>query len=164
MKKNFSLGIATLLFAIISVSIFSCTTDKCSTVTCQNGGTCSDGNCNCLSGYEGSSCETRINTKFAGTYSGAGDCGSGSTAQSISISVVTGDPHTIDVHAFSEAIRATVSSNGTISIPTQYFGSGVTEESYSGIGALNGNVLSIDFTVTDVTSGDETYCSFSGTR
>ena len=58
------------LGAILSVSAFSavlytsCSKDACKDVTCQNGGTCSDGNCTCVTGYEGTNCETASRTKF----------------------------------------------------------------------------------------------------
>jgi hypothetical protein len=54
-----------LLSALLTIGVFgavtysSCVLDKCSSVTCQNGGSCKDGNCICPSGYTGSNCETR---------------------------------------------------------------------------------------------------------
>lgn len=50
------------LLILISVSLFttlaltSC--NDCRKIDCQNGGTCNDGACDCLKGYEGEHCET----------------------------------------------------------------------------------------------------------
>ncbi len=53
------------LAALFTMSIFtltiytSCTKDKCADITCQHGGTCKSGSCNCPSGYSGTRCETQ---------------------------------------------------------------------------------------------------------
>jgi EGF-like domain len=59
--KKFIFLIPGLLF---TVAHFSCTEDKCKTVNCANGGTCSEGICSCPSGYEGPKCETVARKKF----------------------------------------------------------------------------------------------------
>ena len=59
-----------VLTAFLTLGVFgvvlytSCTKDPCKNVVCQNGGTCSGGNCTCVPGYEGTSCETLSQTKF----------------------------------------------------------------------------------------------------
>jgi hypothetical protein len=40
--------------------ITSCKKDPCKDVTCENGGTCDDGKCNCPAGYEGEKCEKKL--------------------------------------------------------------------------------------------------------
>lgn len=55
------------VFALIGLCLFSttsffgCSKDKCKDVTCQNGGACVDGTCNCVNGYTGANCETPPN-------------------------------------------------------------------------------------------------------
>lgn len=44
--------------------------DKCKGVTCLNGGTCVDGVCDCIDGYEGEKCEILSREKYLGTYVG----------------------------------------------------------------------------------------------
>lgn len=59
-----------LLTAFLTIVAFaavvhqSCTQDKCKAVTCAYGGVCNDGNCICMPGYEGSTCETISRKKF----------------------------------------------------------------------------------------------------
>ena len=66
MKLN--LNLLGLLF-VTCLLIVSCGKDEednsgpnvdCGDYTCTNGGTCEDGACECLEGYEGNSCETRL--------------------------------------------------------------------------------------------------------
>lgn len=56
MKSN--IYIHWMFFLVVGLfSVYGCTKDKCETVKCVNGGTCSDGSCNCPQGYLGSNCE-----------------------------------------------------------------------------------------------------------
>lgn len=52
--KNFSV----LVFSIFLIFLSCSKSDPCEGVVCKNGGTCSDGKCNCPSGWEGTLCET----------------------------------------------------------------------------------------------------------
>lgn len=59
---------AVLYTAVLTIAAFtavvtgSCKKDKCETVFCQNGGTCSNGACLCATGYQGTTCQNRIET------------------------------------------------------------------------------------------------------
>jgi len=55
--KTFLLTALLTLFAFSAVLYTSCHKDKCSGVTCYNGGACNNGNCLCPTGYYGSKCE-----------------------------------------------------------------------------------------------------------
>ena len=66
------------LAAILTLSVFgtvlytSCSKDPCKGVTCNNGGTCNSGNCTCVTGYFGSSCDSIYRNTYANTYKGNG--------------------------------------------------------------------------------------------
>lgn len=44
----------------LTVSVPSCTVDKCKSMTCQNGGVCGDGICSCPSGWTGNYCQSQV--------------------------------------------------------------------------------------------------------
>lgn len=57
--KKIVLATSIVVSGIFSAVLYTGCVDKCASVTCHNGGTCSDGKCSCPSGYTGSTCETR---------------------------------------------------------------------------------------------------------
>ena len=63
------------LSAILSITAFfaviytSCKPDNCKAIACAYGGTCDNGTCKCLPGYEGTNCETITRKKFVGLWS-----------------------------------------------------------------------------------------------
>lgn len=67
MKKSF---LSTLMagLAVVAFTFTSCTTDPCKDVTCDNGGECVEGDCVCATGYEGTTCQTEMRTKFLGAF------------------------------------------------------------------------------------------------
>ena len=74
MKKLQTLTLLAAL-AIGSMTLLnSCAKDLCKDIVCENGGNCVEGDCDCLAGYEGTSCETEMRTKFIGTYSVTDAC------------------------------------------------------------------------------------------
>jgi hypothetical protein len=70
-----------VLFAFVTVSVMmlvihsACNKNKCAGVVCANGGTCNNGSCTCLPGFEGPSCATYSRNKFLYTFSGGDSCG-----------------------------------------------------------------------------------------
>ena len=63
----------------VSGTIFysACEQDKCTNITCNNGGSCNAGLCVCPSGYEDPTCNTKVITRFLGTYAGFSSCNNG---------------------------------------------------------------------------------------
>lgn len=108
------------LFLGTTMYTTSCS-DSCS-ATCENGGTCNDGTCDCAEGYEGESCADESRDKFVGNwaYSGQGSC---SVAQNIASTVTEATGNLLQVNitnltGYSEVLVANISGN-TISIPEQ---------------------------------------------
>lgn len=50
----------------------------CENVICLNGGTCTDGVCNCAVGYEGTNCNKKWSDRFVGNYKATDECYTGS--------------------------------------------------------------------------------------
>jgi len=71
MKKTI-LYTTILMLSIFAVTGYftACKQDSCVTrdVDCMNGGTCKDGDCLCALGYEGDSCQFKVNKKFDSYY------------------------------------------------------------------------------------------------
>ncbi|WP_118974417.1 calcium-binding EGF-like domain-containing protein [Taibaiella koreensis] len=62
-------------FAIASMVLFnSCVKDPCSDLACKNGGSCSDGYCQCPTGFEGAECEIKTASRFIGKWAGSTRC------------------------------------------------------------------------------------------
>lgn len=71
MKKiSIFTGLIVMTLFFMSTYFSSCVHDACvaRNVQCQNNGVCRDGNCLCPSGYEGDSCQFKVNKKFAYNY------------------------------------------------------------------------------------------------
>ncbi len=166
MKKNLAFGIATIMLALFSITtISSCSTDKCKGVTCQNGGTCNDGTCSCATGYEGANCQTRVNAKFAGTYTGSTPCEPNVVA--VGITSATASPVIITIEFLETSgtwveVEATVSGN-TITISPQAKNIAGDNYTVDGTGTLNGNSISLTITLDDGTGSPST-CTFTGTK
>jgi len=141
--------------AITSLGLVSCNTDECKDVTCDNGGICVEGTCECLDGYEGTNCETEERAKFTGTYVYGGTF----------VCPVTGDGTISD-----EPMTVTSSSTDVTRITVDFgffiltgvvSGTSLTMDAatvggldYTGTGSVNGNTLSI--TLNEVEPNVET--------
>lgn len=138
-----------LLLAVggaLILSLSSC--DDCKDVTCENGGTCNEGECECTdnyfgdncethcvngayaggscdcdAGYEGDACETMSRDKFVGSYSVSDNC-TGSGADTYTVAIATSSGEVTDVlisnfwALFTNSVKATISGN-TITIDSQ---------------------------------------------
>lgn len=68
--KRFRTSISVLfLFGIILLTA-ACNEDPCEDITCNNGGTCADGLCECPDGFIGDDCSIVDATNLIGNYSG----------------------------------------------------------------------------------------------
>jgi hypothetical protein len=60
MKSKLLFGFAVTTLFLTATVFTSCEKDPCEDVTCLNGGTCIDGECDCPEGYTGSDCGDQI--------------------------------------------------------------------------------------------------------
>lgn len=136
--------------------------DSCITqnVTCLNGGTCDNGSCDCVAGYEGDSCQTLSRVKFLGTYDVSDSCSSSGSATyqiTVAASGVSSEHAKVLISnfwdTFTNNVQATVNGN-TITIPTQEpDNDGFT---VTGTGTINGTAITVtvNFSVADGTTTD----------
>ena len=123
--KNFKLISITfsLIVTCFAIALFSAcgkktsntnstTLQPCNNVICLNGGTCSDGLCNCPVGYEGNKCETRWSDKFIGNYQAQDECftSTSNPYYNISISSVVDFANKISIYNLGTSCPAQVIS------------------------------------------------------
>ena len=166
--KHIILGAALAIGAFCTVIYTSCSKDACKGVTCQNGGTCSGGNCTCVVGYGGTNCEIIYRTTYTNTYQGNGTDNTGGTYTNFRL-VLTANG--TDVTKMTLAIQdATGGSAGVpiLTIDLSNFtstGSSFTVESnasvsgltYTGSGTISATSASLSLVETPTTGSATTY-------
>lgn len=123
--KQIAFGLILTVSAFGATLYTSCNKDKCKDVVCQNGGTCSEGTCTCVTGYEGTNCETAMRAKFVKTWSASDKEATTTTTVPTYISAIVAGSTVTDVKIsnFSNAffladVLGTVSGN-TITVASQ---------------------------------------------
>ncbi len=147
------LGVA----AIATIGMVSCDTDACKDVTCDNGGLCVEGDCECATGYSGVSCATLVRASFVGNYNTTESCSSGSDSYAVTVAAGATDL-TVSIgnlYAAGLFTTGTVNADGGITIASQAFGSGTI----SGSATKTGGVLTVIYTVT--LSGQSDTCTLT---
>lgn len=75
--KNWKISLLTAFgfFAICAMVVFnSCEKDPCMDLNCKNNAACSDGLCQCPTGWEGAECDIPASSRFLGTWKGSLRC------------------------------------------------------------------------------------------
>lgn len=108
---------------MFSCVLYTSCKNKCGSVVCQNGGTCSDNVCVCPTGYYGSTCSSSETTDFLGTYNCSQNCkpaivGAANWQSSVVVSS-TNSGYTVTINNFGGSgvsYDATVDTSGDIDI------------------------------------------------
>lgn len=161
MKKLRNILAAALMVTSVAF-ISSCNDDPCKDVSCQNGGTCLTGTCDCEAGYEGEFCETLSRAKFIGSYNGNETCTVGTDSYVLTISASSVDDATVVVsNVYNQGFTVTGTTDGTsLTIPSQSTG-GVT---ISGSGSISstGITLTLNYSIGNSTGTNS--CTFTGDK
>lgn len=157
--KQIALGAALTIGAFGTVLYTSCNPDPCKDVTCQNGGTCNEGNCVCPTGYEGTNCETKSRDKFIGTYVGNEICTVGTDNYTMMLAANSDALKLTMTNLYNDNITATCTMAATDSFSFSGSQGGAT---FSGTGRLSVNTLTVRYTLTNgaVTNS----CVFTGSK
>jgi hypothetical protein len=141
------------LLAVTAVAFTSCK-DECKDVTCSNGGTCTEGICDCPSGYEGTNCETSWSSAFAGNYNVAESytiTGQAPATANFSSVISTGtDPKKITVSNFSDSgqnITADLETATSLKINSQIVTVSGTQFVANGTGSIAGSTVTLNYTL-----------------
>jgi len=133
-----------------TVTFTACVKDSCSDLKCQNGGSCSNGFCNCQTGYEGAECELKSADKFVGSFPGHLHCdGFPSVADTMDI-VLAAEPDMVTVTR-----RGPMGGGAGIAINGQVVGNEIiVPDVYAGSSRRRISIL-IDPTIEKLTFTDE---------
>ena len=157
--KAIVLSAMSVLVVFTGITYTSCNPDKCKAITCAYGGTCTDGECTCATGYEGNQCEKISRDKFTGVWDVVESgtlTGSNQYATSIFDAEAIQDVAIGDFYNyFPTHINAYVSAD-TLYIPRQEVFNRIVE----GIGYMNPSLehqeyghMIVRYYVTEVTTG-----------
>lgn len=166
MKNWKSFLIAVLGFFTLSGMVFfsSCEKDPCLELSCQNGGNCSDGYCQCPTGYEGTECDITFASKFVGIYPGIMQCGNDpATPDSVIIELVNiPDEVRVSIGSSNPALQ---NLTGKVNANEATFNTQAEDGSNIHIYfTLNGSQISLYLgTVSEAQDTGRT-CFFSGSR
>ena len=133
----------TVLLALPLLFLSSCL-DPCKDVSCQNGGECNDGNCDCPAGFEGSDCSEAARDKFIGTFVVSETCNSGANSYELTISPGSDDTQIFirNLYDLNRSFEARIDgSDLTIHPQTIDFAT------LSGTGTHNGTSLNISLSI-----------------
>ncbi len=152
------------ILAMFSMLALTACKDECDDVDCLNGGTCNDGDCSCVTGFEGDRCQTETRAKFFGTYNVVESCNvSGNFNYQISITTSAASASSVIINNFygvGAAATATVSGSA-ITIPNQTVDVQGNPLTLSGSGQISGNILTLSYTISG--GGSET-CTATCTK
>ncbi len=164
--KNLSLKLAGLMLAGVFFVFSSCSDDPCKDVDCGQFGTCFEGDCNCVTGYEGDVCDIQWSAKFAGNYIGSDACTSGNyTNISSTIANPTATSITITNFAgYAATMTASLDTRVRIEINNPSFVSPDGTFAITGTGEISGNTLTITYTSVDASDGFTDTCTLTYTR
>lgn len=166
MKINFfSKFLALFIFCAVAMVAGCKKDDACDSITCLNGGTCDDGTCTCLAGYEGTTCQTLTRDKFIAVYNVIESCSSGNYDYTITIQASSVNADEVILSNFGDfgsgLIKGTV--NGTsLNISNQTIDISGVALTVSGSGSLNNNILTVTYTYS--ADGFSDSCSATCTK
>lgn len=157
--KNIALSVLLTVGAFGAVTYTACNKDECKDVVCQNGGTCSGGNCTCPTGYEGNSCEILSREKVLGVYLGSEICTVGTDNYSVTIATNSNNIMVTLTNIYNQGFSAT----GTMTSTNSFTFSGASgSTTYSGTGTVNGNQLTLSYSISSPAASNS--CTFTGTK
>lgn len=144
-----------LLFGSLLL-VAGCKKDPCKDVECLNGASCTDGSCVCTSGYEGSNCGTESRAKFLSVYNVTESCPTGNFSYQSTISTSSAATNRVIISNFGGwgvSVYANVSGS-SMNVPNQQVDVQGTAATFSGNGQLNGNILTITYTISSGSSSE----------
>jgi hypothetical protein len=165
--KTWKLSLLTIFgfLAFSSVILFaSCEQDPCVDLDCQNGGACSDGYCQCPTGFEGPECKITAASRFVGTYVGSVRCDNFPIqADTVSIVLVKA-PNQVELK-MGVGVTALHGFGGIAETPETHFVTHVDDDvTIHAYVTVDGNLLYIYLETIDKRIVNRQICKFTGVR
>ena len=142
----------------------ACEKDLCKDLSCENGGSCVEGECQCPDGFNGNFCESFDLQRFFGTYDITYEgCFTTSENHNVSLEQIPGESSRFLIHNLGDyecpagklTIEAQANAN-TIEIEKQTIDCGPIAYTFEGSGTFaSGSSVSLSFTVTYDAGGFE---------
>jgi hypothetical protein len=170
-KTIFLSALGTIL-AFSAVTYTSCNPDKCTAIVCAYGGTCNNGTCNCLPGYTGANCQTKVRDKYVGIWQ-VNETGTITNNAQFTVSVDTAQTGLATdlvinnfYNRYTTPVRATCYGNDSLLIPLQT----VNHDQISGwatyrdVGSIYGQhgVLTVSFSVVNSSNVTDDFGTVNG--
>lgn len=141
------------LAPFLALVIFFVSCNPCKNTNCMNGGTCEDGNCNCVSPYGGKNCETNLCENVVchnggSCYNGSCACAAGyegAQCDSLVTAKFVGSFSCLQACSIDTAYAVTVSSSGPPSANDITF---FSLNNYQPVAVVNAYTLTIQFQTT----------------
>jgi hypothetical protein len=157
--KQIALGAALTIGAFSATLYTSCNQDECKDVVCQNGGTCTEGKCTCVTGYEGANCETKSRDKFVGVYTGTEICSAGTDNYSMTLTANSDAIKLTMQNLYNDNITATCTM---AAVDSFVFNGSQGAVTFTGSGRLSTNTLTVRYTLTNGSVSNS--CVFTGNK
>tara|TARA_R110002072_G_scaffold251448_6_gene410287 strand:- start:100 stop:576 length:477 start_codon:yes stop_codon:yes gene_type:complete len=157
--KTIRLTLSAVLFAISTVTFTACESDPCDEISCNNNGTCIDGDCLCDDWYEGSNCNTEARTKFYGNFVGTLSGPGGTQTGGLNLLKYSGDIQRISM---DDELYFELKSSTSFDVPNQPWTLDGEVYQAQGQGSISGDQLQFSLSLND--GVNVSLLSFSGTR
>jgi hypothetical protein len=165
--KNWKVSLLTA-FSFIAISamviLSSCEQDPCSDLNCQNGGACSDGLCQCPTGWEGAECDIPASSRFVGSFAGSVRCDNFPIqTDTVTIDLVN-PPNEINLR-LGFGNTALLAFHGIAETPETHFVTHIDEfRDIHAYVTADGNLLYIFLETIDKQFDERQICRFTGMR
>lgn len=164
--KNLSLKLSGFALMAFLFVFSACNDDPCKDVDCGDFGTCFEGDCNCLTGYEGTMCDIEWSAKFVGSFIGQDACTSGNYGP-IASNITSTSSTAISISnfaGFAAAMSAVVETPTKIVINNPNFVSPDGTFTVNGNGEISGNTLTITYNSVNQGNGETDSCTLTYTK
>lgn len=152
-------------FTVTGMVLFSaCVKDPCLDLNCVNGGSCSDGFCQCPTGFEGAECEITAASRFVGTWVGNDRCNNFPINPNTVTVTLVNDPNEIELKIGAGG-TILLGFRGIAETPETHFVTFLNEDvQVHAYITVDGPLMQLYLQTISIKTGARQNCYFSGMR